>query len=86
VGRELWKSPDPTPLLKQGHLELDAQGCVQTASEYLQGWRLLSLSGQPVLVLGHPQCEKVFPDVQREPPACQSVHVACSCVLEPWGQ
>jgi len=54
VGRDLQRPPGPTPLLKQGHLELIAQDCVQTASEYLQRWRLHKLSGQPVPVLGHP--------------------------------
>ena len=34
------------------------------ASEYLQEWRHHSLSGQPVLVLGHLHSEKVFPDAQ----------------------
>ena len=34
------------PLLKQGHLQPVDQDRVQTACEYLQGWRLYSLSGQ----------------------------------------
>ena len=54
VGRDLWRSSGPTPLLKQGHPEQAAQDCVQMAFEYLQGWRLHSLPGQPVPVLGHP--------------------------------
>lgn len=54
VGRYLEKSSCPAPLLKQGHLELVAQGCVQVASECPWGWRLCSLSGQPVPELGHP--------------------------------
>jgi len=36
----LWSNP----LLKQGYLELVAQDHDQMASEYLQGWRLYSLS------------------------------------------
>ena len=36
-GRDLWRSPCPTPLLKQGHLDLVAQDHVQMVSEYLQG-------------------------------------------------
>jgi len=28
AGRDLWRSSRPTPLLKQGHLELVAQECV----------------------------------------------------------
>ena len=36
VGRDLWRSSGPRPLLKQGHLETVAQDHVQTAFEYLQ--------------------------------------------------
>jgi len=61
------------PLLKHGHLELVAQDHVL---EYLQGWRLHNLPGQPVPWLGHPHREKVFPDVQREPPVFQFVPTA----------
>jgi len=64
AGRDLLGAPAPTPLLKQDHLELVAQDRVQTASEYLQGWRLYNLSGQPGPVLSHPYSEKVFLDVQ----------------------
>ena len=34
VGRHLWRSSCPTPLLKQGHLQAVAQDHVQTAFEY----------------------------------------------------
>ena len=68
---DLWRSCSPKPLLKQGHPEPVAQDRVQTAFEYIQGWRLHNLSGQPVPVLCHPQSEAVFPDVQREPPVLQ---------------
>jgi len=44
VGRDLWRSPIPTPLLKQSHLEQAAHDHVQMAFEYLQGWRLHSFS------------------------------------------
>jgi len=64
VGRELWRSSSPTPLLKQGHLQPVSQDHDQTAFEYLQGWRLHQLPGQPVPVLGHPHNEKLFPDVR----------------------
>lgn len=33
VGRDLWRSPGPTPFLKQGHLEQDAQDHIQKAFE-----------------------------------------------------
>lgn len=49
-----------SPLLKQGHLELIAQDCIQMTLEYLQEWRLCSLPGQPVPVLGHPLNNKVL--------------------------
>ena len=76
AGRDLWRSSGPTPLLKQGHLGQVASDHVQIAFEYLQGWRLHNLSGQPVPVLGHPHSKKVFPDVQREPPVLQFVPTA----------
>ena len=63
-------------LLKQGRLELVAQDHVQTAFEYLQGWPLHDLPGQAVPVLSHLHGEKVFPDVQGEPPLFQSCHWA----------
>jgi len=75
-GRDLWTSSGPIPLLKQGHLEPVARDHVQVAFEYLQGWRLHSLSLQPVPVLGHPHMDKVFPDVQREPPVFQFLPMA----------
>jgi len=56
VGRDPWRSFDPTPLLRQGHLEPVAQVHVQMAFEYLQGRRLHNFSSQPVL--GHPHSKK----------------------------
>jgi len=64
VGRDLWRSSCPALVLRQGHLELIAQdhdflvAQDQTAFEYAQGWRLHSLPGQPVPVLGHPHSVK----------------------------
>jgi len=66
VGRDLCGSSSPTPVPKQGHLEQAAQDLVQAGLEYLQRRRIHSLSGQPVLVLRHPQSEKVLPHVQTE--------------------
>lgn len=34
AGSDLWRSLGPTPLLRQGHLELPAQDWVQMAFEY----------------------------------------------------
>ena len=48
------------------------QDHVQTVFEYLHGWKLHNLSGQPVLVIS----QKVLPDVQREPPVFQFVPIA----------
>jgi len=33
IGKDLWRSSSPTPLLKQEHLEQVAQDCVQVGSE-----------------------------------------------------
>jgi len=60
VGRDLCGSSSPTPLLKQDCLKQAAQDLVQAGLEYLQRRRLHNLSGQPVLVLHHPQSEEVF--------------------------
>jgi len=64
------------PLTQAGPPRAGCQGCVQMAFEYLQGWRLHNLPGQPVPVLGHPLSKKVFPDVQWECPGFQSVPIA----------
>lgn len=74
--RDLWRSAGPTPLVKQAHLEPVAQDHLQMAFEYLQRWRLRHISGQAVPVLSHPHSEKVFTDVQREPPVSQFVPIA----------
>jgi len=63
-------------VLKQGHLQPVAGHHVQAAFEYLQGWRLHTLPGQPVPELGDPHSEKVFPDVQTEPAVLQFVSIA----------
>ena len=68
VGGDFWRSSGPTLLLKPGHLELAAQDHVQMALDCLQGWRVHHLS--------HPHSEKVFPDVQREPPVFPFVPMA----------
>jgi len=76
VGRDLWRSPSPNPLLKQGHLEQAAQDLIQAGFEYLQRRRIHSPSGQRVPLLHHPQREEVLPDVQTELPMLQFVPVA----------
>jgi len=50
----------PTPLPKQGQVDQVAQGHVPLGFEYLQGWRLHSLSVQPVSVFDHPHSKKDF--------------------------
>jgi len=76
VGRDLYGSSSPTPLPKQGHLQLAAQDRVQAGLEYLQRRRLHNLPGQPVSVLRHPQSEEVLPHVQTELPMLPFVPVA----------
>ena len=76
VGKDFCGSSGPTTLLKQGHLELAAQGYVHKAFECPQGGRLHNLPWQPIPVLGCPHSKKVFPDVQREPPVFQCVPIA----------
>lgn len=65
-GKDLWRSPGPTTLLRQSHIAAVGKNCVQVSSEPPQGWWLHNLLGQPwVLVFGHPQSEKVFAAVWR---------------------
>lgn len=60
-GKELWRSPGSTTLLRQSHIMAVGKNCVQVSSEHLQGWTLHNLLRQPwVPVLGLPQGEKVF--------------------------
>ena len=76
VGRDLWGSSSPSPLLKQGHLQQAAQDLVQAGLEYLQRRRLHNLPGQPVPVLCHPQREEVLLCVQMELLILQFVSIA----------
>jgi len=73
VGRNLWRSSSPIPLLRQSHLEPVAPENVQMAFEYLQRWRLHNLPGPPMPVLSHPHSKKVFLDVQMAPSVFQFV-------------
>lgn len=59
VGESLWRS-SPTPCSDQGKLEQVAQNIAQLGTEYLQGWWLCNLSGEPVSVLDHSPYRKVF--------------------------
>jgi len=76
AGKDLWGSPIPTSLPKQGHLQQAAQDLVQAGFEYLQRRRLHSPSGQPVPVLRHRQRKDVLPCVQMELPVLQCVPIA----------
>jgi len=76
VGRNLWRSSSPTPLLKQGHLKQVSQDLVQAGFEYLQRRRLHNLPGQPVPVLCHPQSKVFLSRVQTELPMLQFMPVA----------
>jgi len=80
VGRDLWTSPCPVPLPKQGPLELHAQDHAQATFENLQGGRFHHLSWQPVPELGYPHSQKVFAYVQIELSMFLFVHTASSSV------
>lgn len=58
VGRDMWRSPGPTPLFKRGHLEQVTQDQVRVAFDYLQGGRLHNISGKLVQlsVVGRIKC------------------------------
>ena len=53
------------PCYVQGRQPLDqaAQSHIQPGLEWLQGWGIHNLLGQPVLVLHHPLCEKLLPNI-----------------------
>lgn len=63
IRRDLWRTSSPIPVLKKAYLEQAVQDCVQVGFEYFQRRRVHNFSGQPVLVLWHPQTKKVFPHV-----------------------
>lgn len=56
VGRDVWRSPRPTPLLKQVCLGQVTQEGLKAGFEYLQ--RRFH-SGQPFPVLCHPQSNDI---------------------------
>lgn len=60
VGRDLFRSSSPTPLLRQGQLKQITQDHIQSGYECLHGWRLNILSGQPVPVFELSHCKIVF--------------------------
>lgn len=68
----------PTPLIEQAYLAPVTQDHVQLGFEYLQGWRVHSLSRQPVPVLSHPDGKKMLRDVHRRPPVFHFVSIASS--------
>ena len=78
VERDLWRSPNPTTLLKHVHLEQAAQNSIQADLTYLQRRRLHNIYGQYVSVLRHPQREEVLPHVQTELPVLQFVPITLS--------
>ena len=68
VGKEFWRSSDPTSLLKQCSLEHNTQDCIQIAFEYLWVRGIHNLSEQLIPVLCHPHNKEVLPNIQRELP------------------
>lgn len=56
IGRDLWRSSNPKPLLKQVPCSrMDAQEGIQASFEYLWRSRLHSLSGKLIPALCNPQ-------------------------------
>lgn len=53
VGRDVARSPAPTPLLKQGHLESGAQKHVQMAFGHMLGWKHHNLPEQLAICQYH---------------------------------
>jgi len=58
VRRHLWRLSNPTPLVKQCHLQQAVQDPMQSSFEYPQSWRV-NLSEKPVPVSDHPHHAKV---------------------------
>lgn len=54
------------PSSKQEQQEQVVPGCVLLVFEYLQGWRLHILAGQPVPVFDCPHSGKISPSVEVE--------------------
>jgi len=80
VGRHPWRSSGPTPLLKQGHLQLVAQDRVQRACEYLQGWRLqnpLGILCRCLVTLTVKKCFLMFPDRTSGVSVCTCCLFSC---------
>ena len=71
IGRDLKRSPSPTPLPQQEYLQHVTQECAQVGSECLQRKRPHNLSGQLIPVFCYPQREEVFPSIYVEPPMFQ---------------
>ena len=75
IGRDLWRSPCPTPLLEQappeqGHRAASRQGV------NVPGKGLHTLPGQPVPLLWHPHRRDLFSHIEVELPVFQLVPVA----------
>jgi len=79
IGRDLCGSSSPTLLMKQGHLQQDAQDLVQAGLEYLQRRRLHNLPGQPVPVLRHLRGKKFFLMSDGTSSASVCAHCPLSC-------
>ena len=69
VGKDLLRCFTPSQLLQQGQLELVDSAVVRLGFEYLQGWRLHDLSGQPGPLVEPPQGKKVV--------SCLAMGISC---------
>lgn len=68
IGRDLSRSPSPTPLSRQGHLEqvTDTGTCPGGFGMSPEKVRLHELLDQPVPLLYHPQWREVLPQIEVE--------------------
>jgi len=70
VGRDLQRSPSPTPCSEQGHLQLIRllRAPSSLAWKCFQGWGIHHLSGQPGPAFHHPDSKKFLPYIQSKSP------------------
>lgn len=59
IGRDLWRSSDPTPLIEQGDPEQVVQDGIQDGGFGISREGDSNLSGQPVPGVRHPQSKEL---------------------------
>lgn len=78
-GRDLW-IVQPNPSAQAGPLRGNCPGPCPNSSGIPLRWRFQNHFRQPMPVYGHPDRNKVLPDVEREPHVFQSVPMGCHWV------